>query len=148
MPPAYVKPYVKRGKNDAADAEAICEAVTRPTMRFVAVKSREEQSAASLHRARSLLVGQRTQLVNMIRATLAESGIAIPEGVKKALSMGRQIVEREIDLGLSTKATMVVAMLSQQTLDTLVRLRNSTAHTNGSVLTIAKLCPSALDKPI
>lgn len=123
MPPAYVKPYVKRGKNDAADAEAICEAVTRPTMRFVAVKSREQQSALSLHRARSLLVGQRTQLVNMIRATLAEFGIAIPEGVEKALSMGRQIVDREIDLGLPTEATMVVAMLSQQTLDTHVRLR-------------------------
>lgn len=123
MPPAYVKPYVKRGKNDAADAEAICEAVTRPTMRFVAVKSREQQSALSLHRARSLLVGQRTQLVNMIRATLAEFGITIPEGVEKALSMGRQIVDRELDLGLPTEATMVVAMLSQQTLDTHVRLR-------------------------
>ncbi|MGF7156354.1 IS110 family RNA-guided transposase [Novosphingobium gossypii] len=123
MPPAYVKPYVKRGKNDAADVEAICEAVTRPTMRFVAVKSREQQSALSLHRARSLLVGQRTQLVNMIRATLAEFGIAIPAGVEKALSMGRQIVDREIDLGLPTEATMVVAMLSQQTLDTHVRLR-------------------------
>ena len=79
MPPAYVKPYVKRGKNDAVDAEAICEAVTRPTMRFVAVKSRDQQSALSLHRARSLLVGQRTQLVNMMRSMLAEFGIAIPE---------------------------------------------------------------------
>ena len=56
MPPAYVKPYVKRGKTDAADAEAICEAVTRPTMRFVAVKSREQQAALSMHRARNLLV--------------------------------------------------------------------------------------------
>lgn len=123
MPPAYVKPYVKRRKNDAADAEAICEAVTRPTMRFVAVKSREQQSALSLYRARRLLVGQRTQLVNMIRATLAEFGIAIPEDVEKALSMARQIVDREIDIGLPTEATMVVAMLSQQTLDTHVRLR-------------------------
>ena len=123
MPPAYVKPYVKRGKNDAADAEAICEAVTRPTMRFVAVKSCEQQSALSLHRARSLLVGQRTQLVNMIRATLAEFGIAIPEGVEKALSVARQIVDPEIDIRLPTEATMVVAMLSQQTLDTHLRLR-------------------------
>lgn len=57
MPPAYVKPYVKRGKNDAVDAEAICEAVTRPTMRFVAVRSHVQQSALSLHRARSLLEG-------------------------------------------------------------------------------------------
>ena len=68
MPLAYVKSYVKRGKKDAVDAEAICEAVTLPTMRFVAVKSREQQSALSLHRARSLLVGQRTQLVNMMRS--------------------------------------------------------------------------------
>ena len=75
MPPAYVKPYVKRGKNDANDAEAICEAVTRPTMRFVAVKSPEQQAALALHRTRDLLVKQRTQLVNMIRGLLAEFGI-------------------------------------------------------------------------
>src|SRR5215212_11264263 len=61
MPPAYVKPYVKRGKTDAADAEAICEAVTRPTMRFVPVKSPEQQAALSMHRTRDLLVKQRTQ---------------------------------------------------------------------------------------
>jgi|SRR5271166_5619552 len=67
MPPAYVKPYVKRGKTDAADAAAICEAVTRPTMRFVPGKSREQQAILSLHRTRTLLVKQRTQLVNMIR---------------------------------------------------------------------------------
>ena len=77
MPPAYVKPYVKRGKTDAADAEAICEAVTRPTMRFVPVKSRAQQAALSMHRARNLLVKQRTQLVNMLRGLLAEFGIDI-----------------------------------------------------------------------
>ena len=66
MPPAYVKPYVKRGKTDAGDAEAICEAVTRPTMRFVPIKSVEQQAALALHRTRDLLVRQRTQLVNMI----------------------------------------------------------------------------------
>lgn len=79
MPPSYVKPYVKRGKNDAVDAEAICEAVTRPTMRFVATKSAEQQAALSLHHTRSLLVKQRTQLVNMIRGLLAEFGIDIPK---------------------------------------------------------------------
>ena len=84
MPPAYVKPYVKRGKTDAADAEAICEAVTRPTMRFVAVKSRERQAALSMHRARDLLVKQRTQLVNMMRGLLAELGIDIPQGVSQS----------------------------------------------------------------
>jgi transposase len=74
MPPAYVKPYVKRGKNDAVDAEAICAAVTRPTMRSVAMKSTEQQAALSLHRTRNLLVKQRTQLVNMMRGLLAEFG--------------------------------------------------------------------------
>ena len=79
MPPAYVKAYVKSGKTDAADAEAICEAVTRPTMRFVPVKSREQQAALSMHRARDLLVKQRTQSVNMMRRLLAEFGINIPK---------------------------------------------------------------------
>src|SRR4029453_256781 len=87
MPPAYVKPYVKRGKTDAGDAEAICEAVTRPTMRFVAVKWREQQAGLSMHRARDLLVRQRTQLVNMMRGLLAEFGIDIPEGLERALLM-------------------------------------------------------------
>ncbi|MCA0417584.1 MAG: IS110 family transposase [Proteobacteria bacterium] len=86
MPPAYVKPYVKRGKTDAADAEAICEAVTRPTMRFVPVKSVEQQAALSLHRTRDLLVRQRTQLISMIRGLLAEFGIDIPKGITHALA--------------------------------------------------------------
>ncbi len=81
MPPSYVKPYVKRSKNDAADAAAICEAVTRPTMRFVAVKSAEQQSVLMLHRTRDLLVRQRTMLINAIRAHMAEFGIVAPVGV-------------------------------------------------------------------
>ena len=89
MPPAYVKPYVKRGKTDAGDAEAICEAVGRPTMRFVRVKSVEQQAALSLHRTRDLLVRQRTQLVNMIRGLLAEFGIDIPKGIN-ALALARR----------------------------------------------------------
>ncbi len=80
MPAGYVKPYVKRSKNDAADAAAICEAVTRPTMRFVAVKSREQQSLLMVHRSRSLLIRQRTMLVNAIRAHLGELGIVAPVG--------------------------------------------------------------------
>jgi transposase len=82
MPANYVKPYVKRNKNDAADAEAICEAVTRPTMRFVAVKSAEQQSLMMLHRTRALLVRQRTMLVNAMRAHLAEFGIVAPVGLR------------------------------------------------------------------
>ena len=80
MPPTYVKAYVKRNKNDAADAEAICEAVTRPTMRFVPVKSVDAQSVLMLHRARHLLVRQRTAQVNAMRAHLAEYGIVAPRG--------------------------------------------------------------------
>lgn len=80
MPPAYVKAYVKRNKNDAADAEAICEAVTRPTMRFVAVKSADAQSILVLHRARHLLVRQRTAQISAMRAHLAEYGVVAPKG--------------------------------------------------------------------
>ena len=81
MPAHYVKPYVKRNKNDAADAAAICEAVTRPSMRFVAVKGPEQQSLMMVHRTRALLVRQRTMLVNAIRAHLAEFGIVAPVGL-------------------------------------------------------------------
>ena len=81
MPPAYVKPYVKRGKTDAADAEAICEAVTRPTMRFVPIKSAERQAALLDHKARDFLVRQRTQTVNAIRAHLGEFGIVVARGI-------------------------------------------------------------------
>ena len=80
MPPAYVKPYVKRHKNDATDAEAICEAVTRPNMRFVATKTPEQQSCLTLHRTRHLLMRQQTSVINAIRAHLAEFGIVAPVG--------------------------------------------------------------------
>lgn len=80
MPPAYVKPYVRRGKNDAADAAAICEAVTRPSMRFVAVKSVEQQGALMAHRNRDLLIRQRTQLINALRGHLAELGLVAAQG--------------------------------------------------------------------
>lgn len=81
MPPAYVKPYVKRGKADAADAEAICEAVTRPTMRFVAVKTPEQQAVLMLHKTRDLLVRQRTGLINGLQAHLGEYGIISSKGL-------------------------------------------------------------------
>ncbi len=123
MPPVYVKPYVKRGKNDAADAEAICEAVTRPTMRFVAVKSPEQQASLALHRTRRLLIGQRTQSVNLMRGVLAEQGIAIPVGIERALQMARQIVAREADLSLPSEAVEVVTMLSEQILQLHAQLR-------------------------
>ena len=80
IPPAYVKPFVKRQKNDAIDAEAICEAAQRPSMRFVAVKSEEQQAAWLAFRAHDLLVRQRTQLVNAIRGHLTEFGWVAPRG--------------------------------------------------------------------
>jgi len=122
MPPAYVKPYVKRGKTDAADAEAICEAVARPTMRFVPVKSPEQQAALSMHRTRDLLVKQRTQLVNMIRGLLAEFGIGIPKGIERALLMARRIVDGEAP-DVPMEAAKIVSTLAQQALDIHVRLR-------------------------
>src|SRR5256884_4707380 len=82
MPSAYVKPYVKRQKNDATDAEAICEAVTRATMRFVPTKTREQQSCLMLHRTRHLFIRQQTAVINSIRAHLAEFGIVAPVGRK------------------------------------------------------------------
>lgn len=81
MPASYVKAYVKRSKNDAADAAGICEAVTRPSMRFVPVKTVESQAAIMLHRSRDLLVRQRTQLINALRAHLAEVGLVAAAGV-------------------------------------------------------------------
>ena len=82
MPPAYVKPYVKRQKNDATDAEAICEAVTRANMRFVPTKTPEQQSCLMLHRTRHLFIRQQTAVINAIRAHLAEFGIVAPVGRK------------------------------------------------------------------
>ena len=90
MPPAYVKPYVKRQKNDASDAEAICEAVRRPTMRFVETKTPEQQSCLMLHRTRHLFIRQQTSVINAIRAHLAEFGIVAP--------VGRNGVEELLDI--------------------------------------------------
>lgn len=80
IPPAYVKPFVRRQKNDAADAEAICEAAQRPSMRFVAVKTEEQQASAMVFRGRDLLVGQRTQIINALRGHMAEHGWVAPKG--------------------------------------------------------------------
>jgi transposase len=96
IPPIYVKPYVKRGKSDAIDAEAICEAVTRPTMRFVAIKTVEQQSLLSVHRARSLLVRQRTQLINGLRGMVAEFGVYIARGLARVIGFAENILTGEV----------------------------------------------------
>jgi transposase len=95
MPPSYVKAYVRRQKNDAADAEAICEAVTRPTRRFVPVKSAERQSVLVLHKTRELLVRQRTMLINAIRGHCAEFGIIAPQGARRAVELIDRVREAD-----------------------------------------------------
>ena len=106
--PVYVKPYVKRGKSDAADAEAICEAVTRPTMRFVEVKSAEQQAILTLHRARSLIVRQRTQTINTLRGLLAEFGIVFAQGVGQAIRFAKRVSQGETpDLPLAALDTIL-----------------------------------------
>ena len=113
MPPAYVKPYVKRHKNDATDAEAICEAVSRPNMRFVETKTPEQQSCLTLHRTRHLLIRQQTSVINAIRAHLAEFGIVAPvgrDGVDQLLG----IVADASDKRLPEVARACVAALGAQ----------------------------------
>jgi len=90
MPAGYVKPYVKRGKSDAVDAEAICEAVRRPTMRFVEIKSEEQQAVLAIHRSRDLVVRQRTQVVNMIRSILREFGHILPIGIEAVAAFAKR----------------------------------------------------------
>lgn len=97
MSPTYVKPYIKRGKNDAIDAEAICEAVTRPTMRFVPIKNEEQQAVLVLHRTRSLLVRQRTMLANAVRAHLAEFGVIAPQGIERMAQLVAEVLGPEGD---------------------------------------------------
>jgi transposase len=113
MPAQYVKAYVKRNKNDAADAAAICEAVVRPTMRFVAAKTADQQAALLLHRGRERLVRQRTGLVNALRAHLAEFGIIAPQGLR---NVGKliAIVRDESDARLPVLARQVLAVLATQ----------------------------------
>jgi transposase len=121
MPAKDVKAYVKRNKNDAADAEAICEAVRRPTMRFVQVKSAEQQAQLMQHRARDLLMHQRTQLINAIRSHLAELGIIAPqgrEGVKELLA----IIANDANTHLpnDARASLIVLAAQLQALQTTI----------------------------
>lgn len=113
MPAQYVKPYVKRGKNDAADAEAICEAVTRPTMRFVAVKSPEQQSVMMLHRVRLMLNRQRTQLSNAMRAHMSEFGVVAPVGRMGVERLLAVIADQE-DQRIPADARVCLEMLGAQ----------------------------------
>jgi transposase len=113
MPPSYVKAYLRRQKNDAADAEAICEAVTRPTMRFVAVKSAERQSVLVLHRTRELLVRQRTMLINAIRGHCAEFGVIAPQGARRTGELIEQVREAD-EAALPELARSTLSLLTDQ----------------------------------
>jgi transposase len=113
MPPAYVKPYVKRQKNDAADAEAICEAVTRPSMRFVEVKSPEQQSVLVLHRTRMTLMRHRVELSNTIRAHMAEFGLVAPVG-RLGLQSLIEIARDDADERVPESARICLKMLADQ----------------------------------
>jgi transposase len=113
MPPAYVKPYVKRHKNDATDAEAICEAVSRPNMRFVETKTPEQQSCLTLHRTRHLFIRQQTAVINAIRAHLAEFGIVAPVG-RNGVDQLLGIVADATDTRLPEIARTCVAALGVQ----------------------------------
>jgi transposase len=113
MPAQYVKPYVKRQKNDAADADAICEAVTRPTMRFVAVKSSEQQSLMMLHWVRLMLNRQRTQISNAIRAYISEFGVVAPVG-RLGVERLLEVVEDEDDDHIPEDARICLKMLAAQ----------------------------------
>ena len=115
MPANYVKPYVKRNKNDAADAEAICEAVTRPSMRFVAVKTAEQQSKLMMHRTRELLVRQRTMLVNAIRAHMAEFGVVARVGLPQVKEL-LAVISDEADTRIPSLARTCLASLARQLL--------------------------------
>jgi transposase len=111
IPPAYVKPFVKRQKNDAIDAEAICEAAQRPSMRFVAVKSEEQQAAGLVFRTRDLLVRQRTQLINAIRGHLTEYGWIAPKGPSHVAMLAKLIEEEEMASSLPEAARAMFRLM-------------------------------------
>jgi len=111
IPPSYVKPFVKRQKNDANDAEAICEAVQRPTMRFVIPKTAQAQAAATVFRARDLLVRQRTQIINALRGHLAEFGMVVPKGAQNLPKLVGLI--QDGGSGIPTEARSIFEVLAQ-----------------------------------
>lgn len=115
MAPQFVKPYVKSNKNDSADAEAICEAVTRPNMRFVPIKNIESQDMQSLHRIRQRLIKGKTALMNEIRGLIQEYGVIIPQGIMKLKKALNEIIEK--DSALSNKMKSIVREVYQELLD-------------------------------
>jgi transposase len=122
MPPNYVKPYVKRNKNDGRDAEAICEAVSRPTMRFVAVKTVEQQATLSVHTTRRLLVQQRTAAGNALRGMLGELGIVAAQGIKGLRTLMQQLEQPSEAIPELMRAALLLLARQWQELDAAERL--------------------------
>ncbi len=117
MPPNYVKAYVRRQKNDAADAAAICEAVTRPSMRFVPVRSIDNQAVLMRHKVREMLVSQRTQLLNALRGHLAEVGVIAAQGPNGAYALAAAILEGDSSIPLCVRDALAPIIRQLQTLD-------------------------------
>src|SRR5437879_13318805 len=117
MPPAYVKPYVKRNKNDGRDAEAISEAVNRPTMRFVPVKSVEQQATLAVHGTRALLVRQRTMAANALRAALSELGIVAAQGIKGLRELMAKLETANEEIPEMMRGALLVLARQWQALD-------------------------------
>ena len=130
MQPSHVKSYVKRGKTDAADAEAICEAVTRPSMRFVPVKSEETQGHLVTHKAREFLVRQQTRIVNAIRAHLGEFGVVMPKGIQ---NVGRLIEARD-QANLPAAAHKALNLLADQLVNTQKKIADVTADVRADAI--------------
>jgi transposase len=149
MPPKYVKAYVKRGKTDAGDAAAICEAVTRPSMTFVPVKRVEQQGLSMLHSTRSQLIGQRTQLINAVRGHLSELGIVAEKGLLGFAALAK-LVRDEKDQRLPVTARAALMILVHQTevisaeitaLDAALRKENKASEMGPRLETVPSIGP-------
>ena len=121
MPPAYVKAYIRRNKNDAADSEAICEAVSRPTMRFVPIKSIDLQGILVTHRVRSILIRQRTMMANALRSHMAEFGIIVRQGLKAIRELADMIEDPRFALPTAARNALQLLVLQLEEVDQRIR---------------------------
>jgi transposase len=121
MPPTYVKAYIRRNKNDAADAEAICEAVSRPAMRFVPIKSVDQQSILVTHRVRSILIRQRTMMANALRSHMAEFGIIVRQGLKAIRELADMIEDPRLSLPPAARNALQLLVLQLEEVDQRIR---------------------------
>ena len=142
VPPVYVKPFVRRQKNDAADAEAICEAATRPTMLFVPVKSEEQQSRCMVFRTLDLQVRQRTQTVNALRGHLAEFGIIAPQGIANVERLAIRVAGASASLPGAVREMAGLLLEQIGRLGEKIRDLEKRIRTNaGSELSVARKTP-------